>query len=355
MSQYLGLKPSGGRIVVCSVLALIIGLLQPLALMLQIMMPMPGICIAMILAVVFYAYAGKIPATVLCVSGALSSLWSLGIPLGAVSLLFWLVPAVLMICGVRKRDPFFQQMSRGIAVSVLLTAVVIALMALMFGSEMVATAIDQVRATFETQKDLLWEMFSPAFEGRITFEDFVQAYYEIFNRLQLYYEYHLLSNLMTGAALSALISIFWSNWLMARRGAATTESFRGLSEWYLSSNTTIGLILTLILSSVLAQLSVRGADTAWIVVSNLCSLAFIVQCLAALDRRMKRGGSASGRRAMMIVLLILLGAIAGQVLIVLSVFDLLAILGCLSALFGSRGAARPFINKIKDKMDGEDR
>lgn len=351
----MGFKPPRGRVVVCSALALILGLLQPAALALQVVLPMPGVSLAMLLMVALYAYAGGVPAALLGACGAISSLWMLGVPMGAASLLLWLGPAILAIQGVGKREPFFRQLSRTIAAAVLMAAAATAAMALFFGSDMVASAVDQVRATFEQQKQQLWAMFSPAFEGKLTEDAFVSVYYDLFNQIQLYYEYNLLSNLLSGAAVSAMLSVLWGNWLVARRGDATPESFRGLSDWYLPSNTTFGLLLTLAVSSVLTQLGVQGAEMAWVVVGNLCSVAFITQCLAALNRRMRQNGAAVGRRTAMTVLLLLMGAIFGRILGGLSIFNLLSVLGCMSALFGRKGAARPLINKIKEMMDGDDR
>lgn len=356
MNQFSGIRPSRAKVAACSVLALILGLFQPLALIFQAMMPMPGVCIAMVAGAVMYAAGGLVPVIVYGVAAAASSL--LFSPLMLALTLLCLASAAVMILGMRRKQPFFRQLMRGIASAVVVTALAVAVMALIYGRDMIALAIDQLRNYFTGQQDLFWEALSPMFQtadGALSRDEFVQMYYEMFNVLQLYYEYYLLANLLGGAVISAMLGVLWGNWLLARRGEATAESFRGLSEWYLSSNTTFGILLTLAASRLLMMTPMAGAETAWIVVSTLGALAFAVQCLAAMDRRMKGNGSSAGRRTVLLVLLVAFGSTAGPMFFGMEIMDLLAIAGCASALFGRRGAAKPFIKKIKDNMDGEDR
>lgn len=358
MNQFGEIRPSWGKVTACSVLALIMGLLQPLALMFQVMLPMPGICVAMVASVVLYAGAGVVPVVVYAMASAVSSLVMFGGLPATVSLLLWLVPVCVMISGMRKKQPFFLQLRNGIVSSVAITALAVAAMALIFGQNMIGSAIDQLRYYFEEQKELFWEMLSPMFrtaEGAISKEQFVETYYQMFNMLQMYYEYYLLANLLGGAAISAMLGVLWGNWQQAKRGVATSESFRGLSDWFLSSNTTFGILLMLLASRLLALTSMAGAETAWIVVSSLGSLAFAVQCMAAMDRRMKSTGKSVGRRITLLVLLTVFGSSAGAMFFGMELMDLLAVAGCASALFGCRGAAKPMIQKIKNNLDGEDR
>lgn len=342
----------------CSVLALVLGSLQPLALIFQVVMPMPGICIAMVVATVLYAWAGVVPTAIFGVCALVSVLLVFdGLPALLFALL-WVPPTLVLIHGMRKKQPFFGQLFRGIVVAVSTVALAVAGLALFYGQDVIAKAVDQLRGTFSSQEDLFWEMLQPMFQtsdATLSRDAFVEAYYEMFNMLQAYYEYYLLANLLSGAAISSMLSALWGNWMMARRGEATTESFRGLGEWFLPHNATIGILLTLVVSRLLAMTSLASAETAWIVVSSLAALAFAVQCLAALDRRMKANGDRTGRRIAMLTLLVVCGSMLGSALFGIELMNVLAIAGCASALFGRRGAAKPLIQKIKDNMDGEGR
>lgn len=358
MNQFSEIKLSRGKVAACSVLALVLGLLQPLALILQVMMPMPGVCIAMVAATVLYAGAGVIPATVFGLCAMLSVLLVFGWQPTLLFALLWVAPTHILIHGMHKKQPFFGQLLRGIVVAVSAAALAVIGLVLFYGQDVIARAIDQLRGTFSSQEDLFWELLQPMLQTSIdalSKDAFVEAYYEMFNMLQAYYEYYLLANLLSGTAISAMLSALWGNWMMARRGEATRESLRGLGEWFLPHNATIGILLTVIVSRLLTMTSLAGAETAWIVVSSLAALAFAVQCLAALDRRMKANGDRTGHRIAMLTLLVVCGSMMGSALLGMDLLNVLAIAGCASALFGRRGAAKPLIQKIKDNMNGEGR
>lgn len=349
MNQFMEIRPSGGKVVLCSLFAAVLGLLQPFAVMFQLVLPMPGISLAMIAAAVMYGSAGMVPAAVLGILSAASLLFVFGAKLGVMAVLLWMIPAATIVIGIRRKEAFFRQLTKGIAAAVAAVVLAVAAAAGAYGSDAISLAVNQLRDTFTGQQELFWQMLSgsPAFQGA-TFEEFVEMYYVMFNTLELYYDYYLMSNLLTGAVASAAIGVLWGNWKVARRGGATPESYRGLNQWYLPGNTTWGLLMMLAAGFVLAKTSLPGAESAWIVVSSLCQLAFVIQCAAAMDRRMRRSGSGSGARKAMILFLIGLSYIGGSVTI-------LAITGAASALFGSKGAAKPLINKFKDNTDGKDR
>lgn len=350
LNQFGGKKISAGSIAGYSVLAFFIGLLGPLFTLFQVMMPMPALSIVMIAAVILYTRAGKIPAIVMGIACAASSVFVYGPVTGLASLLIGFVPAAVMMIGVHRKEGFFRQIARGVIVSVACTAAAVVLMALVYGSDMIKFAMDQVRATFESQQEMFFENLAAMYQmygAEMTMENFVGMYYEMFNLMELYYEYYLLANLINGALVSSLISILWANWLIARYGQATTQSYRCLGEWYLNENTTFGILLTVLAAFIMYKLKVYGGESAWIIVREIATTVFLIQLCAAFDRRMKMGGAGYVRRAVMIVLLMVFGAMSG-------ITPMLAVLGCASALFGSKGAAKPYIQKMKDKMDGED-
>lgn len=345
------LRPTVGKVVLCSFFAIVLGILMPLVTLFGIMMPMPFISIALMMAVVFYVSADLVPVCIFSVISLISSEFMLGVVPGIAATLVWLAPAVLTIEGIRKKRQFFVQIARTVIVSLAATFAALALMASVFGSNMIASAVEMLRTTYDAQKDLFWQMAQPAFANagaEITLEQFSEAYYSMFRTLQAYYEYHLLANLLSGAMISAVIAVLWGNWLAARRGEATSESFVGLSGWYLPANLTCGMLLVLAAGLVLRKLSIPGAETAWIVVKSLCTYAFMIQTFASMDRKQKAAGAGIGKRAVVIVLPVFLGMM-GAGLFGVGFYTLLAILGCMSALFGSKGAARPLIDKYKDQ------
>ena len=347
MNQFEGIRPSAGKIVLWSILALVLGILQPLAIIFQLMLPAPSISLAMILSAVMYGSCGAVPVAVYSVTAALSCSLLYGLPVGMVSLLLWLAPAIVIMQGIRRRGPFFAQMTKGIAAAVAVAVLAIVCMAAIFGSDLIAVFIDNARQNFASQQEMMWQLLSPVFSVELTLEQFVEMYYTAFNTLQLYYEYYLVANLVCGAIASACLAVLWGNWKVAKRGMATAESYRGLNQWYLPANTTWGLLMMLAAGYILARFEFGAAQNAWIMVQSLCQLAFVIQFLSALERRMRRGSGYSAR-VMMMVLLMIMGYSSGMI-------RTMAILGGVSALFGSKGAAKPVIEKIKNKTDGENR
>lgn len=348
MSQFMGIKPSGGKVAFCCIFALFMGILQPVIQVFQIMMPMASVSLAVIAAAVMYGCAGLLPVIVLGGTSLVSTLFLYGWVPGVLMLAYWLVPAVVILAGMRRREPFFRQITRGIVAALAAAALAVAGMTMLFGSEMIALAIDQLRATFAAQEQMFWEQFPANLKTGMNFEDFVEWYYSMFNALQLYYEYYLLANLFTGAIVTAVISVLWGNWKVTRRGLASSESFRGMSQWYLPANTTWGLLLMLAAGFVISKTGLYGAKSAWIIVSAICKTAFLIQFMASLDRRLINGNSGYMGRGIRMALLLIFGYLWG-------IDVLLAILGGASALFGSKGAAKLLMNKLKDKTDGEGR
>lgn len=348
LNRFEGVKPSGGKVALCSVFALVLGVLQPLAILFQLMLPMPGISLAMIAAVVMYGCAGMVPVIVLSVASALGSLFMFGIAAGVLSMAIWIVPAAVLIRGMQKKEQFFGQLSKGIAAALIVMVIAVAGLVLLYGSDMIALVIDQLRQTFDAQQEKFWEQLAPMFGSEMTFEHFVEWYFEMFNMLQVYYEYYLVANLLSGAIVSAAIAALWGNWKIARRGEATADSYRGLAQWYLPANTVWGLLMMLVVGFIANQTGLSVMNTAWIVVESICQTAFLIQFLAALERRMRKGGSGHTARIVLMVLILVLAYAWGRT-------GYLAILGCASALFGSKGAAKPLIDKFKNEDGGKGR
>ena len=358
MRQSYGYRPSTGKIIGCTILAVVLGILAPFALMFQVMMPMPALNIVVLLAAALSVGGGLIPAVVLGVAALVGTLVGLGPGITVLEVLMCVPSAVVMIRGVRRKEPFFRQMFHGVAVCMACVIAAVLLAGVFFGGDMIEKAVDFVRSMFEQQQDVLWasvqEMLGGSGSG-VTQTDFAGVYYDALNLMEAYYEYNLLANLLTGAAMTGVVGVLWGNWLAARRGEVTPDSFRGLGEWYLPSNLTLGLLMMLLFSAVLKGTSFAGGTTVWVIVSGLARLAFVIQALAAVDRRLKAQGSARGRRTAMVVLVIVAGTLSGDWFLGLDLFGIVAIAGCASALFGRRGAARPIVDKIKKDMDGDSR
>jgi len=351
LNQYYDLRPSKGKVVVNSMLAAIIGLIYPLLLMCRLFFPVLMPCVSSIFVVALSAAAGIVPAIAFGAAMLISCAVGFGPVIGIAALPVCAVPVVMTILGIRKKFPFFRQMSRAIVANIVGTVLSVAIAAAVFGTDMIATLMREMQSMFEQMMPMLWEAQGSLFESagiQITYDQFASMQFDALKVLQQYYETYLPGNLLTGAAITAVISVLWGNWLSARRGEATSDSFVGLSEWYLPSNMTYGMLMTLVVGLVISRTSIAGAQTTWVAVSSLVKFAFVVQGFAAMDRRQKAAGASRRRRVGMIILFCTLGALTSGA-VIMNFYFIVAVAGAASALFGGHGALRAWMEKNKDK------
>lgn len=350
-------KPSVGKVIFSTAFAVILGALYPLMLMVQLIFPVLMPCFAVMLITALYAAVGIAPVIGFCATVLPSTFLGFGPVLGAAALPVCLIPTAVAILGIRGRKPFFGQMSRAIAAGMGGTVLSIVIAALAFGTDMVGQLMAQVQAAFEEMMPSLWSVQESLFASygiQLTYEEYTAAYFDALKILERYYELYLPGNLLTGAAMTSMLAVFWGNWLKAKRGESTPESFAGLCDWYLPGNMTIGILLTLVVGLVISKMDVTGGNTAWIAVTTLAQFAFCVQFFAALDRRQKAIGASRKRRIFSAVMFVLLGMLTNNGT-VLSLFFLMPLAGAGSALFGRKGVIRVWIEKNKGNMNGEDR
>lgn len=349
-------RPSVGRMIFSCIAALILGVLHPFLTVYQVMMPMALPCVAAMSAIALYASAGMLPVILLAVAAIAVSWLGLGTALTAVWLPLCAVPTIVAIAQLRGTKPFFIQLRRvliaglgGVAASVLLAA-------LFFGADVISAMMTQLEAMFESIMPEIWKVYGSTLADsgiEMTYEEFASTYFSMLKVMQQYYQLYLPANLLTGAALTSVLSVLWGNWIAARRGHATAQSFLGLHEWFMPANMTYGALMTLAAAFVLKLTSLRGAQTAWFAVAQLSELAFGFQALASNDRRMKERGSSRRRRTLMATLVILCVWIFRLSLLDVSFSTILAVLGGASALFGRKGALRAWLDKNHFKGDSE--
>lgn len=348
-------RPSVGRMIFSCIAALILGVLHPFLTVYQVMMPMALPCVGTMTAVALYASAGLPPVILLALAGTAVSWLGLGTSLTVVWMPLCILPAVVAIVQLRGVRPFFIQLRRVLIACLGGTAASVLLAALFFGADIVSAMMTQLEAIFESIMPEIWKVYGPtlATSGvELTYEEFASTYFSMLKVMQQYYQLYLPANLLTGAALTGTISVLWGNWISARRGRATAQSFLGLHEWFMPSNMTYGVLMTLAAAFVLKLTPIQGSQTAWMAVEQLAELAFGFQALASNDRRMKERGSSRRRRTVMAVLVILCAWIFHLALLGVSLAAILAVMGCASALFGRKGALRAWLDKNQNHFNG---
>ncbi len=351
---------SPGRMAGSVALALILGALLPLIAVLQISLLAPVLMLCGIFGVYLRVRAGWVPAALLYAAALGSTLYMIGAVGVPLLLLAAILPALLTSRGAMQKQPFFRQLNQGVAAYALgLVAAMLAAYAA-FGGGMIARFMDVLRVEFARMPDAALQPFADAVNSALALSGSrgtgaftVQMYREqlsgILDLMQQTYAQLLPGTLLSGALLSGVLSVLWGNWTMARRGMATNESFIGISRWFLPSQVTLGALALWAAGFLLANSAYKAGATVYATVAQLAGSVFAIQALCAVDRRLLAGGGSAGRRKALITVLAVLA------LIFKGLGSLLCALGAISALFGSHGAVRMWMNRRQnDHTDRDD-
>ena len=355
MNQFSGVRPTHGKIVLSGILAAFFAFVQPWALTFQLILPMPGIGLYVIMTAILYAWCGILPVAVLTLLGSFFIMITFGMANAVILLPMTLLPAWAIMTGLRSRDAFFGQLKRVLICSLAGTSAAVVLAGIVHGQDMIASLLSVFVDFFEQNKAVLIEQVREmgGFGDQLTLELFEEAYSEFFKSMQSYYEQYLIANQLSGAIWTSASAVLLGNWLLARRGEATSESFKGISEWHLPSGVTLGLLLMLAVSAILLNFPIRGNTALFVIVCSLNRTAFAIQGFAANDRRMRAQGASRSRRRGIVILIVMIQLMGVQVLGI-DAFTLLALAGGCSAMFGRKGSARPAIDRIKEMLNNDD-
>ena len=347
-----------GRMIGNIVLALLFGAALPIVAVLQISMLAPVLMLCGIFAVRMKARVGWTAPAVLFGAALASTVWFMSATMALVLLAAAILPSLVVMRGMAQKKPFFEQMKLGVTAHAagLLLATLIAYMS--FGSGMVAQFTDLLRREFARMPDAALQPFveavnqtlsmSGAGDGLYTVTQYRSQLDGVLDLMQQAYAQALPGALLAGALLSGVIEVLWGNWTMARLGLATNESFVGMSGWFLPAQMTWGLLGLWIAGFILTAAGYSAGPTVYNAVRSLAGAAFVIQAMAALDRRMLRAGRELGRRRTLITLLCV-GA-----LILPDVGGVFAIIGAASALFGSHGALKRGNSQQSDRDDPQE-
>ena len=344
------------------VLALIVGALLPIVALLQISLLVPTLMLGGILAAHLGTKAGWIPVVVLAAAAAVSAGLTMGGTVAVVLIVASLAPSVIVVFGATGKRPFFEQMNAGVIafVGALLAAMLIAYTA--FGSGMVAKFVDVLRAEYNRMPDAALQPMVDAVNAMLpvaggvrgqsmTVTAFRGQLSGVLDLMQQTYAQVMPGALLSGAILSGVLSVLWANWTMARRGMATSESFVGMSGWFMPAHIALGALGLWAVGLILLLSGSANGTTIYMTIAQTAGAAFAVQALCALNRRMLRADRPLSRRRLLI------GLLGAAALLIRSVGAALAYVGVASALFGSHGAFHRWTqNRPKDPPndDGSD-
>ena len=345
-----------GRIIGFSILAIVSGIASTLLLPTTYLLPMPCLLLLALFSVAIWQSAGRIPGALVLVIGTGFAAWLYGWLAGLFVLITQAVPAGITLYCMERSTPFESQAIVDAACAVACSVLAVLMLVMLLGQNLVEQGAQFVTAAMDEILPQTWENVRPMFSAygimNYDYNQFSSDFYGTLSLMTVYYEYHLLANMVCGACLSGLLAAAWGNWIRAKQGRMVSGSYQPLAEWRLPANLTYGLLLMLALGFVLSSTGLQGAVKARAIVNALAKLLFCVQAFAALDASARDSGQSKGRRAFRVVLLLIAGAMAGGILNGFGLFGLLAVVGCCVALFGKHGALRSYIDQInQDKNE----
>ena len=207
-----------------------------------------------------------------------------------------------------------------------------------FGGDAISRALQMLPQSLrtlptESLNNLLATLPAEITSG-MTVESFIDYFEQAIAQLVPLYQYNLPGLLFGGALITALIC---APLLAVGRGA----DYKPFREWELPASTTGGLLLILLVSFVLSETNLQGAEVAFQAVFDIAVIAFCVQALSSFARRLQQAGKSAGIQRGVIAVLAVLAWFGASLY--------LAIYGCASALFGSRGALKQHSQKNQNE------
>jgi len=318
-------------------------------------MLMPTLMYASLFMVFFYGFAGRYAALTYMAAQLASTAVLINPTFMWLVLLAGSLPAVLICQGIARRRPFFEQLRTALIICVLGLAAAVLVAFSVYGGNLIGRLSEAMRAQFDQIPDEYLAPIVDAFNGALSNSGLsglmsftVDTYKsQIIALVATLYGQTLPGALISGILLTAVLSVAWGNWLYARRGLASADSYASIDRWYLPAQATVALLVLLFGGY---AFSAAGSDgtAVYSAIRYTVNSAFCIQAVAATCRYMTRRGISEGKRNALAGVLITLGVALRFI------YTPLSIAGMASALFGSHGALRRARRESNDDKTGDD-
>jgi len=320
-----------GRTIIGSILGVMLGMFMPFAFLMESMVPM--LLLPVLWAIGSYIWFGA-TATVVFSTAYLTAMYmtfgGAGLFAGSVAV-FPLLISVLW--GGKTQEAFFDQLQRGIMISILSAAGTVVIAVAFYGTDLIGRGMDALRTQIQAIPDDIFSMvmaYSGLSTEEISVSDFRTLYEQVLTIIEENMNFHLPGRFLAGTTITAILGVLWFNWLLAKRGLVTVQSFVPIRDWHLPKHITIGAVAAVAISFVFVGTNQSIAATIFYTVYDLACVAFGTQFAAALSRRFQRSNMTGTGRNLLIALAIIVPTLFGFPFVPCA-------LGLASALFGSNG------------------
>lgn len=347
-------KPSVKGLLLSSLIALIVVLIQPAFFMTSML-----VCIAPIAIATLYAWAGWVPA-VIASAGTIAALASTASLSGVVSpalaglgaALVLVLPGIVSIVLLEKRMEFFRRMAISVGVQLAALLSCVAVIYLGMGIDLVDSLTGMMRASVEYMPQEMIEYFLNMYyySGMLTEEsvkeltggillrsDVMKIFDQVFELTNYQLKQVMPAMLINSGLVSGVLMTAFPGMITRKRGFAPPVPYAPVHDWFLPSRAVGGLTVCMVTAFVLNLMKIEGAAGVLIVFSQIVSTLCIIQGIAAISRRFRDAGAGKAARIGLIIAALIFAS------------QFLEMVGMFSALFGRKGAISGWMrNKMKE-------
>lgn len=343
--QFAENKPTRRQKIIGVLLALLTGVIGPFT-------PVGPVAMTFL-----FAYAGM-PAFIMSIAvQALVSNFTGGMMLTLVCLLCNVLPATLVVRGVRWRKPFHAQMKRSIIYQFIGVLISVLVLYTYMGGNIIGKFVDsygmtlrlaemkseQVRSMVDSMLVRAYgaETMKPVLEDAMERTKYLKSFLNDFKELMTL---SLPGMLITNGLISGILMVMLPNWYWRHRGLATEESYVTLEKWRLPGQIVLGLLALYATGLVIYFTDMNNGGAVFVALESMVNVCFSVQAASAIARQLTLFGIVEKKRNIFISVMVAALWIAGAT-------PVLVWIGCASALFGSQGVITLALRRHREKND----
>lgn len=319
--------------------ACLLAILAPMAMLTEILSLTTVLILPSIGLIWIDRWAGKKTAAL----SAMLMLMFTALMLGGSMMWMMFFTAVLPVIVILRaqQQPFFRQMQMGLAAFGTGIVISVAILYFNLGGNIIDRLMMQLPEALRSMP--LEALEAPmanlgALLGKeLTPESFYQLFDDLIAQRISLYQQLLPGMIFSGGLLSGVLCVWLSNYMRKRRGVEQEGGYRPLRDWALPASTVGGLLLILAVSCAVYAADLPMGETLFYTAYNLVGTAFCIQSLGSIARRVNQPQIGIQARRGIAVGVALIWILDGTLY--------LAIYGCASAVFGSRGALKALRNQ----------
>lgn len=342
-----GSRIGRSRVVPGCLLGLLLALASPFLLVMEMFVPMPLVMFPAAGILWLHHWAGRHVSMFAMLMLLLSGEILMG-P-GYMLIAFFAIVLPLVLVMRQWRRPFFYQMKFGLAAFGAGMVAAVVVMYFAFGRDMIAKLLGQFPAALrmlpEENINLLIQSVGSSLGKTFSAEEFFLFFEQRIDDMILLFQIRLPGMLFSGAIITAVLCVVMNSRALARAHLSGKGCYVPPSRWYLPESTTGGLLLIGVIAYLIAVSKAKPGLTVYQTVYDIAVWAFCFQGMASVARRV---GETPGHRRAQLGL--------PMFMIVMSLFgasSYFAIYGLASALLGSRGAIRLYLERKRENNSNE--